>query len=102
MQSAVASDMPTLLILSNGASKSEQESLVLQALAGSGDLCLVDGLQIFAEEKEVGPEIPVAVGEELVESQAEGVDFGLEDEGDSECVCVCVLEGGTVVIAWLS
>lgn len=86
VQSAVASDMPTLLILSNGTSKSEQESLVLQALAGSGDLCLVDGLQIFSEEKEVGPEIPVAEGEELVESSAQGVDFGLEDEGEGVCV----------------
>ena len=92
VQSAVASDMPTLLILSNGTSKSEQESLVLQALAGSGDLCLVDGLQIFSEEKEVGPEIPVAEGEELVESSAQGVDFGLEDEGEGVCVCVCVCE----------
>ena len=60
---------------------------MLQALAESGDLCLVDGLQSLAEDKEVGPEIPVVVGEELVDSSAEGVDLGLED---GVCVCVCV------------
>ena len=91
--SSLTAEMPSLLILSNGVGTSDHESLVLQALAESGDLCLVDGLQSLAEDKEVGPEIPMVVGEELVDSSAERVDLGLEDGvcvWIHACACMCM------------